>query len=248
MDKRSIAGSRYSGENKGAAGKDFKAESAEIQALLDDFGLTTDAPDVVLETMKHRYNMLDNLYESLNDALVKLSPQDWVKWSLAIHSFLYSDIMSFTGSFRKVEDKQGGMVYFGGIDGRTNQNKFKGANPSEIETELLKAFEYLSAKNPDNPAENAIRFYVEWSAIHPFYDANGRIGRILLHLYLTQHHLQVNWERIDQKHGKFMHKINACLDRRAGHKDAFNRQFTHLNTFWKGCIEVLESDDIQEPQ
>lgn len=248
MDKHSIAGSRYAKGKKGTAGKDFKAESAEIQLLLDEFGLTTDAPEVILETMKHRYNMLDNLYASLNNAIVDLSPQDWIKWSLAIHSFLYSEIMSFAGFFRNIKDKKGGVIYFGGIDGRTNQNKFQGINPLAIETELLKAFQYLSTKNPNNPAENAIRFYVEWSAIHPFYDANGRIGRVLLQLYLTQYDLQVNWERLDRKHGKFMGKINACLNRRSGHKVAFENQFKHLNTFWQSYVEIIQPDEFEEPQ
>ena len=65
----------------------------------------------------------------------------------------------------------------------------------------------------------AVLFYKDFSGVHPFYDANGRVGRYVVSVYLLLHGRYVEWGRVDQKEKAFLKRINACLERRDS-KDA----------------------------
>ena len=46
-------------------------------------------------------------------------------------------------------------------------------------------------------------------AVHPFYDANGRIGRLIATMYLESHGVVLSWSEFDSKK-KFINKLNRC--------------------------------------
>lgn len=67
---------------------------------------------------------------------------------------------------------------------------------------------------PEDPIENAIRFYQHFVYIHPFYDANGRIGRAIVSVYLNLFDYYVQWREFDgPNNSKFISKLNACHER-----------------------------------
>ena len=51
---------------------------------------------------------------------------------------------------------------------------------------------------PTNPVRDAVTFYQQFVCIHPFYDANGRIGRFITSLYLDYHGLHISWAGLSQ--------------------------------------------------
>lgn len=78
---------------------------------------------------------------------------------------------------------------------RTMQNWIGGSNPSnvrfvppppDVTTELLNAFEtYLHADDDLPPRVRCALIHYQFETIHPFNDGNGRIGRLLIALYLV---------------------------------------------------------------
>lgn len=57
------------------------------------------------------------------------------------------------------------------------------------------------------PVLAAVRFYQKFVNVHPFYDANGRIGRLIATMYLADHNLVLSWSEFDSK-SKFIKKLN----------------------------------------
>ncbi len=78
---------------------------------------------------------------------------------------------------------------------RTMQNWIGGSNPSnarfvppppDVTTELLNAFEtYLHEDDDLPPLVRCALIHYQFETIHPFNDGNGRIGRLLIALYLV---------------------------------------------------------------
>ena len=138
----------------------------------------------------------------------------------AFHKILFTNIYSNAGDYRKSTEPNGGEVFFGREDKTGSYPLFKGVDPNKIEDEVMKACKFLIML-PDDPLENALRFFQRFLRIHPFYDANGRIGRHIVNIYLQRFNLFINWENIlnkegrsrggqNNKGGKYVRKLTQC--------------------------------------
>ncbi|MGB7415201.1 MAG: Fic family protein [Thermosynechococcaceae cyanobacterium] len=161
---------------------------------------------------------------------------------LKVHVFLYQGILSNAGKIRLDSDPNGGNVYFGGIAQRTMKDKFSGTRPELIAIELDEAFSILFDEKY-NYIEKSIRFYAEFVAIHPFYDANGRIGRYIVDVYLQNHRHYVDWQSIYKIHGKFLRKLNYCHSVRTQYKQCLYQLnldsdiYTYKDDYWRSVRE-----------
>jgi Fic family protein len=87
----------------------------------------------------------------------------------------HSGVRNLPGT--KIGNRQTGEVYYTPPEGK------------ELITSLLKNFEDFyndAANDPDYLIKMAVLHY-QFEAIHPFFDGNGRTGRILMVLYLVAH-------------------------------------------------------------
>ena len=107
-----------------------------------------------------------------------------------LHDYLYKGILWNAGRFREATDPDGGTVRFGGMKGASQRARYHGTPPREIEGAIREALRLLD--DAAAPVRSAVYFYLELSAIHSFYDANGRIGRVLVSVYLFRHGYYVN--------------------------------------------------------
>jgi len=182
--------------------------------------------------------------------IINQEENSYYELCLNVHSFLYHNILKNAGNFRQINDPNEGNVYFGGINYRTMKNKFVGTKPHLIRSELKQAFNLLFNQQYQ-PPESSIRFYAEFVAVHPFYDANGRIGRYIVDIYLQAYNYYVDWQSINKKHGKFLRKLNYCHSVRERLKQSnpnhqndwlFVREkyLTYLVSFWSKFVISIE--------
>ena len=152
-----------------------------------------------------------------------------------IHEFMFIPVLSNAGEFRKVTDRNSGAVYFGGEQIRQpSGSKFSGVSADLIEAEMKKTFSLLTSADK-NPVRTAILFYQQYVYIHPFYDANGRIARLLVTIYLRYHGFYVRWAKLEQnKKNAFLKKLNECHKR--NNKKGFDEYFDFLYQFWKDFV------------
>lgn len=124
---------------------------------------------------------------------------------------MYKDILSNAGMYRDKNDVNNGKIYFGGIKQREFKTKYTGSPPDEIEVKVKEAIQYL-VTDIESPIYNAMRFYQKFVYCHPFYDANGRIARLIVSIYLFYKGKVIDWEPfLDKSH--FYKKLNRCHDR-----------------------------------
>ncbi|MBU0713399.1 Fic family protein [bacterium] len=83
-------------------------------------------------------------------------------------------------------------------------------------------------------AQLGLRFYQHFAYIHPFYDANGRIARILMIIYLLINNLTIKREPFDQSKGKFLKRLNRCHER--FETDKSDQYFKYFFQFMKKFI------------
>lgn len=121
-----------------------------------------------------------------------------------LHRILFVDFYSNAGEYRKATDPNEGKVFFGG-NYRFQTQTFEGDSPSEITTNVRIAFESLLLNS--DPVKHAVEFFQKFIKVHPFYDANGRIGRLMANIYLYQFQLVINWGAFDSEN-KFFKKLN----------------------------------------
>lgn len=126
-----------------------------------------------------------------------------------LHGSLFAGILSNSGHYRQTTDPRGGVVYFG--PQRGNKPLFTGTSAVEIEKALQDVFLHLS-KDASNPIASSVTFYQQFVRVHPFYDANGRIGRLLVSLYLDHHGFYINWDDL-QRQDKWINRLNDCHKR-----------------------------------
>lgn len=76
-----------------------------------------------------------------------------------------------------------------GPPGCTMENaKFLPIAPDELNEGVTKWEKYLHSEQPDSLVQLAV-VHAEFEALHPFYDGNGRLGRMLLPLFLFERKL-----------------------------------------------------------
>lgn len=156
------------------------------------------------------------------EPLVERGPQDVlpdptvleIDMARLAHWSLYNDILKNAGGFREESDINGGHVWFGGHDPRGGgHGQFRGCTPENIPSELRKAFSLLEDES-DDPVKAAISFYQVFVHCHPFYDANGRIARLLATAYLATYGIWIRWDDLEA-HGypKFLKYLNEAHKR-----------------------------------
>lgn len=174
------------------------------------------------------------------------------------HRFLFEPVLRTAGEVRQGSDPGGGYVEFGGRRGQTVFPKFVGTPPAGIGAALEVCFARLvdarTAADSDDAAvrararldatDAAVCFYKDWSGVHPFYDANGRVGRYVVMVYLLLHGRYVRWDTLDGRETRFLKRINECLKRR-GHVDARvqARYEGYLVQFWRPFVEDVPDED-----
>jgi len=231
------------------------AEVAYLKRLIEDFPSETYPEDAAkaLQKIAIRYQSIESeqyfqgisatefkeldLPQNLSDILKQRA--------FLIHKFLFKDILSNAGEPRKSSDPGGGTIGFGGTKHQRQRMRFKGTSPSKIDEELDEAVFHLVLE-PEDPIESALRFYQHFVYIHPFYDANGRIGRVIVSTYLNLFGYYVQWGEFDgPNNSKFISKLNACHDRmESGY--TFEQYFGYLLSFFrKYVISIDELSDFE---
>ena len=205
---------------------DRNAEILYLELLISDFGTQPNLrAEEEIKRIYARYNELEKKRSRILNT-VSNNVNRYHQLCLGVHNFLYRGILKNAGQVRKSSDPNSGQVYFGGIDPRTMRDKFTGTQPELIIPELNEAFSILFNQEYDY-RERSIRFYADFVAIHPFYDANGRIGRYIIDVYLQRQNHYVDWQSINKSHGKLLRKLNYCHS---------------VRTKYKECLEAINSD------
>lgn len=131
-----------------------------------------------------------------------------------LHRLLFHEILHNAGSFRQTTEPNRGYVGFGKSDVRKPSGaQFDGTPADQIEEKLKTVFTLLAWEDTD-PIRTSAIFYQRFVRIHPFYDANGRIGRALVTIYLRLHGYYFLWRKLEttSKHD-FIKKLNDCHKR-----------------------------------
>lgn len=206
-----------------------------LAELMRDFPAIEQDAKTALERVEVRYKEVREqvLFKSER---INLSPQ-------TIHQYLYRDILSNAGEYRKITDPGSGTVYFGGQDLQTTHgHRYQGCPPADIHQSVLDCLEILRATN-EAPEINSAIFYQRFVYIHPFYDANGRIGRLLIDAYLIVHQKIVDWGKLQANHD-WLKKLNHCHDRMRADNNSLREYLGHWkNYFAKFVSESTLNED-----
>ncbi|MCB0210375.1 MAG: Fic family protein [Anaerolineae bacterium] len=184
---------------------DFPVEDSEFDSVEDAESLLQLRYQALLDTLVDSKEILKRLRSIPDEGFLSLFEQ----LTKSLHRTLFRGILSNAGNYRQSTEPNGGTVYFGAQKG--TQPRFIGTPAGEIEQVLHNVFRHLS-KSTRDPVVSAVIFYQQFVRVHPFYDANGRICRLLVSLYFDYHRRYVNWDDL-QRQGKWIRRLNACHDR-----------------------------------
>lgn len=222
-----------------------KIDSAEREVtenLLVDFAVSAEITvEEVYRVSWERFNtiesrelLINKLGFSISNSPVETSEQ----FASVIHKFIYDDLYTFAGEFRLKADPGDGNIYFGKQDAHKRAPQFEGDSPEKITHGVREAMNFIIANIDERPLMNAIRFYQKFVNVHPFYDGNGRIARLIANAYLSTHELTVKWSEFDSK-SKFLKKLNWC--HKSGSNEAFEILFSYINNY------TVSFDELENP-
>ena len=220
-------------------------ERAYLAELLADFPVNPELnSEIAIIIIQARYAALLRNPSELGDILKTPEKYGFLSASSLpkmMHEFLYQEILSNAGEYRSLNEPQNGDVFFG------PQGVFRGSDPSRIEFEIRDIFPLLQLENVD-PVRNVATFYQRFVQIHPFYDANGRIGRAISTAYLDLHELHMNWEAME-KNAQWLKRLNHCHKRYS--KPSYDTHLTYHVEHWRKFIipkkEIYSEQEIDVP-
>jgi Fic family protein len=222
------------------------SEKSYLAELIRDFP-AEDAIDVGLAwtRIEAHFRAIEQSQDALNEFVSsQTEPFDRVFYNLAraLHGFLFRGILSNAGEFRRGTDPRGGLVAFGTDVSRNPWgSKFMGTAPKDIEEQIRAACSLLM-KIDLHPIASAILFYQKFVRIHPFYDANGRVVRLLITLYLRYHGHFVLWKELEEnKKNEFLRKLNNCHLREG--QQGFQTYFDYLFNFWQRFVKPIPPEE-----
>lgn len=106
-------------------------------------------------------------------------------------------------------------------------------------------------KNAPHPIDIAVQFHLEYLAIHPFYDGNGRTARILTNLILVSFGYNPFW--IDEKDRKIYYNLISDIQSYEGNKEPFFVYCAELVKRSEQIVlnvaegkEIAEQDDLDK--
>jgi len=227
--------------------KSHSAEIAYLKRLIEDFPaeISPEEAEKAHKKIASRYSVLEQVYHQIAknyqspDTQIPELPVRLKRLAYVIHYYMFDNILSNAGQVRNKTDPKDGRVGFGGTRHQQQRSEFTGTNPSKIESELEDAFSHL-VYQPNDAIENAMRFYQHFVYVHPFYDGNGRIGRIIVSIYLHPSNYYVKWEEFDgSNNSKFIKKLNSCHKRReSGY--TFEQYFGYLLSFFREYVITID--------
>ncbi len=207
--------------------------------LMREFPASTSPPslDQSLKLIHLRFGQLNA--EQFAVALAPLNDTEFrvriFSLPLKMHRYLFQGILSNAGLYRNYNDSDHGSIHFG-----PNQ-KFFGRSPFDITAGVKDACSCLG-RNDSDPVTCVVAFYQQFVLVHPFYDANGRIGRFITDIYLNYYEYHISWKRMHQNQ-KWLSKLNAC-HQRVG-QDGYGQYLQYLVNHWQKFI--LRKEDIEPP-
>lgn len=160
--------------------RDFKTHYIYNTTAIEGNTLTLEEANLLLNENKTPEGKdLKEIYDHINerdafDYLLKEKPKLDLKLMIKIHSMLLRNIDKRVGEFRKYN------VRVFGADFETSNAKF-------VYTDLNLLMKWYKAnKNKLHPLILSAVFHEKFERIHPFYDGNGRTGRMIVNLILIK--------------------------------------------------------------
>ncbi len=219
-----------------------------LSGLIRDFSpKNPPTVDDALKTIEARYEQLGSGPNIVESALV-FGAESNVELVGAIplmfHEYLFKDILSNAGSYRQPTEPNNGLVQFGPANPRrAKEPLFTGTSPAKL-TEAIDFCCSLFSSKDDDPIRNSIHFYQLFVAHHPFYDANGRIARMMVTMYLDVHGYYVSWKKLNEElSAKFLKRLNDCHRRMDARIEIYEKYFQYLLHFWKQV--VVKKEDLE---
>jgi len=201
-------------------------------------------PEKAFLLIRARWLILTESIDDISNVLLPSSNPSTDRLGFIIkflHRFLYKGILSNAGDYRHAKDPNGGIINFGGQRRSESLHKYQGSVPSQIENDLHISIDYL-IEETDDPIEAAIRFYQAFVRCHPFYDANGRIGRLIITMFLRNHHQHTLWAEMEAGgNSKFIKKLNHCHDRQG--QPNFDRYLSYLVDYFRKYVRPFTDYD-----
>ena len=122
----------------------------------------------VKETENHKKAYLytkDNIKNDIDKRLI-----------LTLHEILKKDVAEDAGKFRDAQVRVGNLIP---------------VKASMIETEINNLISWYRKNKKLHPLELGSIFHCDFERIHPFFDGNGRVGRLLLNFILLKSHYPI---------------------------------------------------------
>lgn len=79
--------------------------------------------------------------------------------------------------------------WIGGQGSTTRNARYIPPNPGDMQTAMSDLEKYMNSDDSIDPLIQAALIHYQFETIHPFLDGNGRVGRLLITLFLMEKHL-----------------------------------------------------------